>query len=355
MSLQLRRFDPSKIRFNHNNSVNSYTQAPTIVIIGRRETGKSYLIKDLISHFSDVPVCNAISGTGDKFYSQFLPKCFIHEEYDPEIIGKVLLRQKKLARQIQQEKETNKCSTTDARIIVALDDCLYDDKWTRDKLMRCLFLDGRSWQVMLMVSLQYPLGIPPLMRSNIDYVFIMREGADKCRRLIYENYASVFPSYESFCAVMDQTTNDYECLVIANHIGSNKLADCVFWYKAEEHPNLKLCKQEYWDIPEHCIRREKPRLLTHKEELTKEAEEAEAAKQVATNSQPIDDIQNEVIHTGTHDDQPQNEVIHIDDDQPQTEVIHIENDQPPHKKQKKNTITITLPNNFSRITIEITK
>ena len=47
--------------------------------------------------------------------------------------------------------------------------------WTRDKMMRLLFMNGRHWKVMLIITMQYPLGIPPNLRTNIDYVFILRE------------------------------------------------------------------------------------------------------------------------------------------------------------------------------------
>ena len=47
---------------------------------------------------------------------------------------------------------------------------------------------------------------------------------------------------------MDQTTENYECLVINNNAKSNKLNDQIFWYKAENHPNFKLGSKEFWDI-----------------------------------------------------------------------------------------------------------
>ena len=58
----------------------------------------------------------------------------------------------------------------------------------------------------------------------------------------------MFPTLESFCAVMDNTTENYECLVINNNAKSNKLTDQIFWYKAEPHPNFKLGSKEFWEI-----------------------------------------------------------------------------------------------------------
>ena len=43
----------------------------------------------------------------------------------------------------------------------------------------------------------------------------------------------MFPTFESFAQVMDQCTENYECLVINNNAKSNKLQDQIFWYKAE--------------------------------------------------------------------------------------------------------------------------
>ena len=58
----------------------------------------------------------------------------------------------------------------------------------------------------------------------------------------------MFPTLESFCAVMDSTTENYECLVINNNAKSNKLTDQIFWYKAENHPTFKLGSKEFWEI-----------------------------------------------------------------------------------------------------------
>ena len=56
----------------------------------------------------------------------------------------------------------------------------------------------------------------------------------------------MFPTFESFSQVMDQCTENYECLVINNTAKSNKLQDQVFWYKANDHPPFKLCNDSLW-------------------------------------------------------------------------------------------------------------
>jgi len=245
MTLDLKKFDMRTITFKPDEN-----KGPVIVMIGRRDTGKSYLVRDLLFHHQDIPIGTVISGTesGNGFYASLVPKLFIHEEYNTVLIENVLRRQKGVLKQMNKEVETYRKSTIDPRTFVILDDCLYDQSWTRDKMMRLLFMNGRHWKVMLIITMQYPLGIPPNLRTNIDYVFILREPYMTNRRRIWENYASMFPTLDAFNSVMDQTTENYECLVINNNAKSNKLNDQIFWYKAEHRPDFKLGSKEFWEI-----------------------------------------------------------------------------------------------------------
>jgi hypothetical protein len=49
-----------------------------------------------------------------------------------------------------------------------------------------------------------------------------------------------------FCQFMDQCTENYECIVVANGVQSNKLDDQVFWYKATDHPPFRMCDDSLW-------------------------------------------------------------------------------------------------------------
>ena len=78
-------------------------------------------------------------------------------------------------------------------------------------------------------------------------IFILRENIVSNRKRIYDNYAGMFPSFEVFCQVMDQCTENYECLVINNNAKSNKLSDQVFWYKAEARPDFRIGGPAFWE------------------------------------------------------------------------------------------------------------
>jgi hypothetical protein len=245
MSLELRKFDMKGIQFKSTEN-----KGPVVVLIGKRDTGKSFLVRDLLYYQQDIPIGTVISGTeeGNGFYGKMVPRLFIHNEYNSAIIENILKRQRSVLHQVKKEMETYKRCNIDPRAFVILDDCLYDNTWSRDKLMRLLFMNGRHWKVMLVITMQYPLGIPPTLRTNIDYVFILRENYIANRKRIYENYAGMFPTFEAFCQVMDQCTENYECLVINNNSKSNKLYDQVFWYKADNHNDFRLGSKEFWEL-----------------------------------------------------------------------------------------------------------
>ena len=245
MNLQLKKFNMSSITFKKEEN-----KGPVVVLIGRRDTGKSFLVRDLLYYHQDIPIGTVRSGTeaGNGFYGKMVPKLFIHDEYNSAIIENILKRQKMVVRQLKKETEAYGRSTIDPRTFVILDDCLYDNTWARDKLMRLLFMNGRHWKLMLVITMQYPLGVPPNLRTNIDYTFILREPYIANRKRIYENFAGMFPTFESFCQVMDQCTENYECLVVSNNAKSNRLEDQIFWYKASPHGDFKLGSKEFWEM-----------------------------------------------------------------------------------------------------------
>ena len=245
MTLELKKFDMSHISFKPNEN-----KGPVVVLIGRRDTGKSFLVRDLLYHHQDIPIGTVVSGTeaGNGFYGSHVPKLFIHDEYNSVIVENILKRQKTVLKQVKREMDQYKRCNIDPRAFVILDDCLYDSTWTKDKMMRLLFMNGRHWKIMLIITMQYPLGIPPNLRTNIDYVFILREPYISNRKRIWENYAGMFPTFESFSQVMDQCTENFECLVVNNNAKSNKLQDQIFWYKAQQHGDFKLGSKEFWEL-----------------------------------------------------------------------------------------------------------
>jgi len=246
MSLDIKRFKTDQIVF----SKTSKGEGPVIVLVGSRGTGKSFLVKDILYNHKTIPMGIVISGTEavNGYFEKFVPKMFLHYEYTSDKVLNILKRQEMLMKEVKKNIDSYGKSDIDTRVFVILDDCLHDaNGWSRDKYMKFLFVNGRHWKVMLIITMQYPMGIPPMLRCNVDYTFILREPNLTNRRRIFDNYAGMFPTFESFCQVMDSCTENYECLVVSNNVRSNKLEDQIFFYKAESHEPFKVGSKEFWE------------------------------------------------------------------------------------------------------------
>jgi hypothetical protein len=246
MNFQIKKFNMDMIR--DRCEIDSH-KSPMIVLIGKKDTGKSFLVKDVLANTQACfPIGTVISGTevANPFFQDIVPSKLIHDKYKPDIVNNSIRRQLAVKKKREHEKRAAGHSSIDPRAFLILDDCLYDASWIREESTRYVFMNGRHIDMVTLITMQYPLGITPNLRTNIDFVFILRETSMTNRKRIYENYASMFPTFEMFCQFMDQCTENYECLVIANGVQSNKLDEQVFWYKASAHPPFKLCDDSLW-------------------------------------------------------------------------------------------------------------
>jgi hypothetical protein len=208
-----------------------------------RNTGKTTLITSLLYEKSHIfPIGVVMSGTEDSngHYGKIFPSSFVFNALDKEKIEDMVKRQK-----IAKQHLPNPWA------ILLLDDCTDDPKLFNDPLFQGIFKNGRHWKMLFILSLQYSLDIKPVIRTNVDGTFILRETNLKNRKSLWENYAGVFPDFGMFCDVLDQLTDDYTSLYVHNATTSNKIEDCVFWYKAKPIPEeFRIGCQDYWDYHE---------------------------------------------------------------------------------------------------------
>ena len=221
----------------------------TILILGRRRSGKSFLTRDIFYHHKNIPSGVVFSGTEEAspFFGNFIPDSFIHSEYDPELMESIMNHQKKKIREAKADglSETGKHPSNN--LFIVLDDMLHDaQNWKKEKTIKSIFFNGRHYNFLFILTMQYPLGITPELRSNIDYIFIFNEPSLKNRRKIYDDYCGMIPDFNYFCNILDACTQDHECLVVKTSTNSNDLREQVFWYKAEAHHNFQVGHPKLW-------------------------------------------------------------------------------------------------------------
>jgi len=229
MNLQLKKFNPKTMR---DNSI--------VVFIAKRMSGKSTCVKDIMYHKrSKLAAGVVMSGTeeGNGYYKEFIPDLFVYNEYKSDVIEKLIASQKN---RIKKGENIN--------VFTILDDCMYDKKFLKEKIMRQIFYNGRHWNIFFLLTMQYCMDLTPDLRSNIDYIFVFRENILQNREKIYKNFFGIFPSFDMFNQVMDACTENYECLVLDNTIKSNKIEDVVFWYKAKMRTNFRVGHPNIWKL-----------------------------------------------------------------------------------------------------------
>ena len=209
------------------------------IIIGKPGSGKSVLIKYIVYMKKHIfPVANIVSGTEDsnKFFQECFPPVVIHDALSVELIQRFKKRQKLVAELIPENPWA----------LLINDDCMDDTQLFRKPIFQDLFKNGRHWKMLYILGMQYAMDIPPALRTCIDGAFIFREPNLRNRKILYENYAGVIPSFDMFCSILDQITDDFTALFVDNRTTSNNFEECIFWIKAEEIQGFKFGCEDYW-------------------------------------------------------------------------------------------------------------
>lgn len=203
-------------------------------------TGKSSIIRSLLYEKREIfPCAQVYSGTEDSnhAYGKFIPSSFIHNAYNP-IAYNDFIRRQKLA----------KTHFTNPWAVCVWDDITEDERIFNQPIIKGTYKNGRHWKMLHILSLQYALDIKPVIRTNIDGTFLLRETSHRNRKVLFENYVSCMDDYNDFCSIFDQVTNDYTSLYVHNRVQSNNFEDCIFWYKARQDipSDFKFGCREFW-------------------------------------------------------------------------------------------------------------
>lgn len=231
----LKRFDPSKM-----------SKTATVCIIGKRRTGKTFALRELLFHMRHIPVGIAMSPTerSNSFFGAFVPDVFIYDDFNTDAINAVLTRQERIceARKMGQVKGLPK----DPHVFVVADDCMYDKKNWRSTTVRNCFMNGRHWFLFFVFTMQYCVDIPPDLRSNIDYVIVFRESVMAQKEKLYQYFFGMFPNKQEFIRVFDEVTVDYDYMVLDLTQKSYAVEDCVLWGRASSTPSFRMGDPKFW-------------------------------------------------------------------------------------------------------------
>lgn len=263
MRLRLSKFDPSVMKPHR-----------TVLLIGKRGTGKSVLLEDILYHMRDkVDMGLAFTPTRDSrdMFEKHIPSSWVHDQFNGTKIDQLCSMQ----RDLPTDKKRN--------LILILDDMMADKRVLKSIGIRDIFFNGRHEHITYISSQQYCLDMPPDLRTNIDYVFCLKCNILADRQRLWKYFFGMFSKFEDFCTVMDTVTANYGVMCLDNTVGSNELSDQLSWYRAaQDLPGFKMGKPIFWKMHN--------RALKTREKIQEERQDRQRLDQMADRSRHRDRI-----------------------------------------------------------------
>ena len=169
-----------------------------IACFGRRRSGKSYFVRDLLYCFKDYFDRGFVyTGTKANYFFQrvpdeclpedvandlkegkakrgFIPEQAVIDGYKPHQLGAFLDLQMDIRENAAKWRKTH---NYELPAFVLLDDVVDDVQIQRDGQtghLMSLYSKGRHYKLMCIINTQYPRAIPARMRDNLDYAVIFR-------------------------------------------------------------------------------------------------------------------------------------------------------------------------------------
>ncbi len=194
----------------------------TILVVAKRNSGKSQLIRYLImlnkNQFDKVFLICPTEGV-NSFYSDIIEKRNIHTNYDETFIKNLIDTMTRVNSNQPKDKRQN--------VLLILDDCISDATIKTSKPFELLFTRGRHINISIIFISQYlKAAITPVIRNNIDFCLFSQVNAQGLK-LIFEEY-NYNLSKQDFYDLFKKATKDYGFLVINNNSVKNGDIDEIY-------------------------------------------------------------------------------------------------------------------------------
>jgi len=193
-----------------NNMCDGYKN---IMMIAKRGSGKSYMIKDILQNMSNINYelyqnCLIISPTErfSIFYKKHFPKATVIYNYDEDKIESFL--------------------KDGSSGVIVMDDCLTLAQ-SKSNSFNNLMMNNKSHKKTIITVIQYPIAFSTYIKQNLDYVFLFREDFSSNKKKIYDHYGNMFNSFTDFNKQFDDITRKpYNTMIIG------KYPQRIYEYKA---------------------------------------------------------------------------------------------------------------------------
>jgi Poxvirus A32 protein len=273
--MSIPRFDPAIIPPTGNTEVDN-KGGVKMLVIGSGGSGKSHFIKWLVlakAHM--IPTAVVMSGTeaNRSFYTDFIPPCFVFDEFSESAIASVIEERAKSA---EKDAKVNPAHIVPWMIFI-IDDCAGETremKGTVMKMVTSLMKNGRHMKMLFIVGIQEVNDFPARLRTSFDYVITFSLPSEVAINTFYQKYgaASVLMEKKRYYKVLSAITqNKYHALVLKTN---DPWRESLWWARAPRHlpDNVEFGSIEY-------------RLFSH---LTTDPAKCPRKEELGEDGEPID-------------------------------------------------------------------
>ena len=174
------------------------------LLCGAKASGKSEAIKYICKAYSSLfDFIVVFSPTSINGFYDFLPKQYVHNDYDPAVMQKIIAQQEKF-------KKTGK----NVHVLIIMDDILgsesIDFEKRKNNELNKLWAANRHWNLSILCVTQSLKKVPRLLRDNVDYALIfrvMRQAFDG----LYETFGSM--DRRDFFRFLEENTLNYKTIL----------------------------------------------------------------------------------------------------------------------------------------------
>jgi DNA polymerase III delta prime subunit len=245
-------------KFNVNEIVNN----PHILMIGKRGSGKTYtiinIINDLykINKIDEIIIISPVEKHTNTYKKVFTNIKTFYHNYSAKLISQILKKQLIL----QKQKKSKK-------IMIIFDDCVGPEIWDQDKNLQEILYNGRHFNIGFILGMQFPGIIKESLISNFDYYFLFNDVYIPNIKRLYDNYyANRITSFDLFKNILLYTTQNYGSMIINTRTNDIKYFNAKHVYKC----NINEFNIKYYSKINHNKHNNKNNLININNKLVNE-------------------------------------------------------------------------------------
>ena len=229
MRLKIAKLDPETLK-----------AGGVYVLQGRRSTGKSTLLKQLLYWMREkhdlIIAMTPTESTREMLCTMMPPSC-VYDEFKVPVLETIMETQKELI-----AKGKNR------RVCLVLDDLSFDAKAFREKAVGAAFRNSRHYNCSLVVTAQAVYDLPPSLRQQVDVLFALRDPIMQSRKKLWMAYFGMM-GFQDFVAAFEACTAEFGAICLDQTVPTSDVTSCVFHTRASAKlPAFRACRDVYFKL-----------------------------------------------------------------------------------------------------------